>query len=192
VHAERFRGSASVFTTGFSDYIYEAATGNMRDGLTEFQFTQGDARFSGAELEAELDVVEGDPSSGAPHVSVDFLADFVSAKLTDTDEFLPRIPPMRLGGGVNFRQGGITARAGLRHAMEQNDLGPFETATPSYTMVNASISYRLFTGGLFHDISLVGSNLTDAQARTHTSFLKDMAPLPGRELRLIYRLNFGG
>ncbi len=192
VHADRFRGSASVFTTGFSDYIYDAATGNERDGLTEYRYTQGDARFTGAEVEAELDVVEGDPSSGAPHLSIDVIGDFVNAKLTDTDEFLPRIPPMRVGGGVNFRQGGLTARAGVRHAMKQNDLGPFETVTSAYTLVSASISYRLFTGGLFHDISLVGSNLTDAEARMHTSFLKDMAPLPGRELRLIYRLNFGG
>ena len=33
---------------------------------------------------------------------------------------------------------------------------------------------------------------TDTDARVHTSFLKDMAPLPGREIRLIYRINFGG
>ncbi len=192
LHAERFRGSASVFTTGFSDYIYEAATGSERDGLTEYQYTQGDARFTGAELEAEFDIVESDPSSGGAHVTIDALADFVNAKLTDTDEFLPRIPPMRIGGGLSFRQGGWVARAGVRHSMKQDDLGPFETSTPAYTLVEASVSYRLFTGGLFHDISLVGSNLTDEQARMHTSFLKDMAPLPGREIRLIYRLNFGG
>jgi iron complex outermembrane receptor protein len=192
LHAERFRGSASFFTTGFADYIYEAATGNDRDGLTEFQYTQADARFSGAELEAEFDIVENDPSARSPHVSLDVLADFVVAKLTDTDEHLPRIPPLRIGGGVNYRQGGFVVRAGARYSAEQDDLGPFETATPSYTMVDVSVSYRLFTGGLFHDISLVGSNLTDTEARMHTSFLKDLAPLPGREIRLIYRMNFGG
>jgi iron complex outermembrane receptor protein len=192
LHADRVRGSASFFTTGFSDYIYEAATGNVRDGLTEFQFTQGDARFTGAELEVEFDVIENDPSASAPHVSLDLLADFVTAKLTDTDEYLPRIPPLRFGGGVNYRQGGFVIRGGARYSAEQDNLGPFETATPSYTMVDASVSYRLFTGGLFHDISLVGTNLTDSEARMHTSFLKDMAPLPGREIRLIYRLNFGG
>jgi iron complex outermembrane receptor protein len=192
LHGERFRGSASVFTTGFSDYIYQAATGNDRDGLTEFQYVQGDARFTGAELEVELDVIENDPSESAPHVSIDLLADFVNAKLVDTDEYLPRIPPFRLGGGVNYRQSGFVVRAGARYSAEQDRLGPFETVTPSFTSVDASISYRLFTGGIFHDISLVGANLTDAEARVHTSFLKDMAPLPGREVRLIYRINFGG
>ena len=125
-------------------------------------------------------------------MSLNVLADFVNAKLVDTDANLPRIPPMRLGAGVNYRQGGFVIRTGVRYSSEQDKLGPFETITPSFTMVDASVSYRLFTGGVFHDISLVGTNLTDSEARVHTSFLKDMAPLPGREIRLVYRLNFGG
>jgi iron complex outermembrane receptor protein len=191
-HVERFRGSASVFTTGFTDYIYETATGNERDGLTEFQFVQGDARFTGAELEAEFDVIETTPGTESAHLSFEVLADFVNARLTATDEYLPRIPPLRFGGGVNYRQSGFVVRAGARYSAEQDKVGPFETVTPSFTMFDASISYRLFTGGLFHDISLVGSNLSNQEARVHTSFLKDLAPLPGREIRLIYRLNFGG
>jgi iron complex outermembrane receptor protein len=51
-------------------------------------------------------------------------------------------------------------------------------------------SYRIFTGDLLHDITLVLNNLTDTEARLHTSFLKDVVPLPGREIRLVYRLNF--
>jgi iron complex outermembrane receptor protein len=192
IHAERFRASASIFTTGFADYIYQEATGAERDGLTEYRYVQGDARFTGAELEAAFDVIENDPSMSAPHLTVEMLADFVNAKLTDTDEYLPRIPPMRLGGGLRYRQGAITAHAGARWSAKQDRLGPFETETAAFTMVDASISYRLVTGGLFHDITLTGSNLTDVDARMHTSFLKDMAPLPGREIRLIYRINFGG
>ena len=192
VHTERFRASASIFRTGFDGYIYQAATGAQRDDLTEYRYVQGDARFSGAELEVAFDVVENDPSMSAPHLTLEALADFVNAKLTDTDQDLPRIPPMRLGGGVRYRQGAITAHAGARWSARQDRLGPFETGTSSYTMVDASISYRLVTGGLFHDITLTGSNLTDVDARVHTSFLKDVAPLPGREIRLIYRINFGG
>jgi iron complex outermembrane receptor protein len=192
VHAERFRASASIFTTGFAGYIYQAATGVQRDDLTEYRYVQGDARFTGAEFEAAFDVVENDPSMSAPHLTLEVIADFVNAKLTDTDEYLPRIPPMRLGGGVRYRQGAITAHAGTRWSARQDRLGPFETGTAAYTMVDAAISYRLVAGGLFHDITLTGANLTDVDARVHTSFLKDMAPLPGREIRLIYRINFGG
>ena len=35
-----------------------------------------------------------------------------------------------------------------------------------------------------------GRNLTDRDARVHTSFLKDVAPLPGRALSTGVRLTF--
>jgi iron complex outermembrane receptor protein len=37
---------------------------------------------------------------------------------------------------------------------------------------------------------LKGQNLTDETARVHTSFLKDVAPLPGRSLALGLRGRF--
>ena len=190
LHGERFRVSASVFATRFSSYIYEAATGNVQDGLSEFAFVQGDARFLGYELEGELDILEGDHSAGEPHVSVELLSDRVDAKLTDVDQSLPRIPPMRLGAGVNLRRGSVSARTSIRRTMEQDDTGPFETSTAGFNNVDASVSYRVFTGRVFHDLTLVAKNLTNGEARLHTSFLRDFAPLPGRELRLVYRLNF--
>jgi iron complex outermembrane recepter protein len=190
VHAERVRGSASFFVTGFSDYIHEVATGNRQDGLDEYVFVQGDARFAGFEVEGEVDVVEGDPSANAPHVAIEVMGDLVRAELTESEERLPRIPAARLGAGVNYRQGRFVVRGFARRTLEQDRVGPFETPTPGFTMVDASISYRVFTGNRFHDVTLVVNNLTDTEARLHTSFLKDVAPLPGREIRLVYRLNF--
>jgi iron complex outermembrane receptor protein len=190
LHGERFRGSANLFSTDFRRYIYEAATGNVRDGLPEFEFTQANARFRGGELEAEIDVVEGDPSANKPHLSLDFQADVVSARLTGSNQPLPRIPPLRFGAGANYRQGRIVARVSTTRVTEQEDVGAFEEPTAGFTMVDASVSYRVFTGRLFHDITLVGTNLANQTARQHTSFLKDVAPLPGREMRLVYRLSF--
>jgi len=57
-------------------------------------------------------------------------------------------------------------------------------------MLDGTIGYRFFTGGLVHDLILRGTNLTDEEARNHASFLKDLAPLPGRNVSLAYRLNF--
>ena len=189
-HTERVRGSASLFTNGFSDYIYERATGQVVDGLDEFRFEQADARFTGFEIEGEVDVAEGNPTAGSPHVSLEVMGDFVRARLTADDEPLPRIPAMRLGGGANYRQGPFVVRASVRRSFEQSDVAPLETMTPGFTMVDASVSYRLIVGRLFHDITLVATNLTNSEARLHSSFLKDVAPLPGREVRLVYRLNF--
>ena len=56
--------------------------------------------------------------------------------------------------------------------------------------VEASVGWRFFLGATVHDRLLSGTNLTDEEARVHTSFLKDQAPLPGRDLRLSWRLAF--
>jgi iron complex outermembrane receptor protein len=66
----------------------------------------------------------------------------------------------------------------------------FETPTAGYTMLNASVSYALITGAVGHEITLRGTNLTNQEARNHVSLLKDVAPLPGIDIRLTYRLLF--
>jgi iron complex outermembrane receptor protein len=76
----------------------------------------------------------------APHVSLDVIGDFVRAKLTESDEYLPRIPALRIGAGINYRQGPLVFRGSARRTTAQNNLGPFETATPGFTMVDASFS----------------------------------------------------
>ena len=40
------------------------------------------------------------------------------------------------------------------------------------------------------DILVIGRNLTDQEARKHTSFLKDSVPLPGRDLSVAMKLTF--
>jgi len=48
----------------------------------------------------------------------------------------------------------------------------------------------LTTGRVRTEAFLRGSNLTDREARPHPSFLKDLAPLPGRSLTAGVRLAF--
>jgi iron complex outermembrane receptor protein len=70
-----------------------------------------------------------------------------------------------------------------RRVGEQDRVADFELATDGYTMVNLSGSIRPFA-----DRNVVvfaeAHNLTDAEAREHASFQKDIAPLPGRNLRI--------
>jgi len=41
----------------------------------------------------------------------------------------------------------------------------------------------LVSGRVVHDIVLSGTNLTDEEARSPTSYLTEFAPPPGREVR---------
>jgi iron complex outermembrane receptor protein len=78
----------------------------------------------------------------------------------------------------------------VRRVGEQDRVAELEMPTDAYSMLDATIGYRFFTGGLVHDLVLRGTNLTDEEGRNHVSFLKELAPLPGRDVSLAYRLSF--
>jgi hypothetical protein len=77
--------------------------------------------------------------------------------------------------------------AETRHRDDQDNLAPNETPTEAYTVLNASFSYRFFTGAQVYDVILRGRNLTDEEVRDHTSFVKDIVPLPGRDVSVSLR-----
>lgn len=182
---ERWRSELTVFNNEFDGYIFESPTGEEEDELPVFQYMQADARFYGLEAEFHVDLLHLEPW----HLELDFGGDYVRARL-DGGENLPRIPPMRAFGGLTFR--GDRARAGfeVRHVFEQEETAAFENPTDSYTMINAHAAYRFFVGSSAHELLVRGTNLTDELARSHVSPLKELAPLPGRDVTLAYRLLF--
>ena len=73
----------------------------------------------------------------------------------------------------------------------QDDVAELETATPGYTLVDAHVAWHADTAaGNGWEVFLDGSNLLDEEARVHTSFLKDVAPLPGRGVAFGVRVFF--
>ena len=79
-------------------------------------------------------------------------------------------------------------RGEVEHVTEQDRVATLETSTPSYTMVNASVSMRPFGRSNPTSLTLSANNLFDVEARRHASFLKDYAPLAGRDVRLTLNL----
>ena len=72
----------------------------------------------------------------------------------------------------------------------QHDNAELETETGAYTLLSANVSYKLPIETVDYVISLRGGNLLDEEARSHTSFLKDVAPLPGRSVSLTLRAQY--
>lgn len=175
-----------LFANRFDGYIYEAFTGEVEDGLDVIQFVQADSEFLGAELQGTVDLVH----RGSRHLDFEVIADYVRAELRTTGEPLPRIPPFRWGAGLHYRDERWTGRLELRGTAEQDRIAENELATDGYTFLNASVGYRFFAGRTVYDVTLRGTNLTDAEGRNHVSFLKDTVPLPGRDVRLALRVTF--
>jgi len=186
----RVSGEASLFSNDFSDYITLTPTGAFVDVdgelVPEFVYVQSDARFRGAEAHLDIELLHRDPH----HVTLELGADAVQADDTESDEPLPFITPVRYNLGVSYRGPRWWGLIEGRHTNEQDRVAPNETSTDSYTWLNATIGCRLFAAATVHDLILRGLNLTDELSRDHLSPLKDLVPLPGRDLTLSYRLTF--
>ncbi|WP_033922428.1 TonB-dependent receptor [Sphingomonas sp. 37zxx] len=183
------RGTAGPLTFGaaayynwFDDYIYQSPTGEEIDELPVFQYAQADARVWGFELEAAARLAE---ISGVA-INVDGIADYVRTTITGVGP-APRIPAARVLGGLEAQADRIGGRVEVEHVFEQDRVSNFELPTADYTMVNASLSFRPFGRGNATTLLLQATNLFDVEARRHASFLKDFAPLAGRDLRATVR-----
>lgn len=197
-----FRFEATAYHTRFSNFIFKQLTGNSCDEdfasciagpgaeLNQIVYSQRDARFTGAEVQAQLDVL---PLWGGT-LGVDGQYDIVRAEFTDGTN-VPRIPPQRLGGGVFWRSENLFARVGLLHAFAQNRTGENETPTGAYDLVKAELSYvqklkDSTLGPRELQVGVTGTNLLDDDVRNHVSFRKDEVLLPGRSVRVFARVRF--
>ena len=177
--------SASVFHSWFKNYIFERATGGFQSSLPVFQISQADARYFGVELEASARVAQ----LGKFAINVDGVGDYIRATI-ESEGSVPRIPPLRLMGGVEAQSERLQARLEVEHVAAQKRLAVFETPTPGYTMVNASVEFKPIRSLRNTSITLAANNIFDVDARRHASFLKDVAPLAGRDLRVTARVSF--
>jgi len=184
--AGRFTGDFNLFASRFDGFIFEQLTDEVEDDLQVIRFAQRDADFRGAELTGIFDLYHGEPD----HVDLELGADFVRATLRDTGEPLPRIPPLRYRLAVHYRGERFQAKLEGQRVEKQDRIAEFETPTAGYTLLNALFVYRIFAPSGVFDLMLRGTNLTDELARNHVSFLKGVAPLPGRDFSLSLRYAF--
>jgi iron complex outermembrane receptor protein len=176
-HAGPVDVSASIYHVQYDDFIYLADTGAIVDGLPVRQWSQGNARFNGAEGELTWHIVEN--ASG--DWDWRFYGDVVHASLADGGGDLPRIAPSRFGSELRWENGGWRASLNAIRVDKQDRVAAFETATPGYTMVDAHVAWHFDTHNEnAFEVFIDGTNLLDEEAHAHTSFLKDVAPLPGR------------
>ena len=141
------------------------------DELPVYLFGSADAVLHGFELQVAWQTTD--------NLKLDFFADYVKARLKDGGA-LPRTSPMRVGSHVAYTLNNVRADLDITYFAKQDDISTFETETDGYTLVDASITYDIPLGDIDLSVYLSGENLTDEEARVHTSFLKDIAPRPGR------------
>ena len=108
----------------------------------------------------------------------------------DSGENLPRIAPSRFGLDLNWNADRWRAALGATRVMRQDDVAADETQTAGYTLVDAHFAWHWDTDNQGWEVFVDANNLGDADARVHTSFLKDNVVLPGRNFAVGVRLFF--
>ena len=184
---EQVTASATAYHRRFGDFIHQRATGEEEHGLPVLRFVQQDATFTGLDLEATFHLWQ----QGDWHGDLTFMFDMVSAKVdVDGNDNLPRIPPSRVGFGLEVDNGRFFAGLDYLRSSEQDDVAPMELPTDAYEDLRLDLSYRLSAGAADVSLFLQGKNLTDDEQRDHTSFIKDLAPRPGRTVEAGIRVKF--
>jgi iron complex outermembrane receptor protein len=179
-------GEITVFANRFGSYLFEQPTGAEEDGLVVYQYAQRDAQFHGAELETIFHL----HGSAAHAFDVRVAADTVYGEIRDTGENLPRITPRRLTLALDYRGGPFSVGIDTQFVDHARNLSVNETSTGGHTLLGASLGYHFDLGRFACDFFMRASNLGDQDARSHVSFLKDVAPLPGRNVTLGVRVSF--
>jgi iron complex outermembrane receptor protein len=177
--------SLTGFYNRFDDFIIDVPTGAEEDELPVFQFIQNDAKYYGVEAEASVIFAR----AGGFRFSADGVADYVHASLDGLGP-VPRIPPLRLLGGLEAQSDTVSLRAEVEWFDDQQRNANFETETEGFTLVNASASWKPF--GAARGVTLIASanNIFDVVGRRAASFTKDFAPLGGRDFRISAKFSF--
>lgn len=185
-NANRVRFNGSFFYNDINNFVFQAPLdededGNVdvEDGLPVAFFTQGDARYVGADASLEFDAND--------YVGLFFGADIVDAELKDVGFAPPRITPARARFGVDFRYKGLSVRPeGVLVSERSSNIFPLETSTDGYFLFNINGSYVIAKGRTSHIFTFGGINLGDKLYRNHVNFLKDLVPERGRGFKVSY------
>jgi iron complex outermembrane receptor protein len=181
-----------AYSARFSRFIALDATGTdvTVDGedFPEYAFRSVRARLNGIELNGTHRLVEGSGST----LDLSGKLDITRANNLDTGEPLPRVAPLRLLVGLDGRHGPWGGRIELDHAGSQSRVPATDEPTPSYALVNLSLTRRFMLTGSdalwFLQLNNAGDTLAYSASSIQT--VRGLSPLPGRALKMGLRVAF--
>lgn len=196
----RFTAGANLFYNQINNFIYQQAQDLNNDGLADqveedfsgdiaeildvaeqdelllLFHTQTDARLYGIELESTVNLFNDQRGM----LDLRLWTDYVRGKLTDNGGNLPRISPWRLGANLDFERGPWSLNLDFTHTGKQTTTAELEEPTSGFEMLNVYAGYTFNLPTTSLTLFARGTNLLGQEIRRHTSFVKAIAPLPGR------------
>ncbi|MFT4071422.1 MAG: TonB-dependent receptor [Dysgonamonadaceae bacterium] len=195
----------SLFANRINNYIFAHKLTDSKgeeittDGLMTFEYAAGNARIMGGEISIDLHPVE------RLHFQNTFsYVNSIQLHQSDSTKYLPMTPAPRLTSDLKYdiiRHGrtldNTYVAIGLETDLKQNNIFSAyatETATPSYTLLNASLGTDfLHRGKRVASLFLTANNITNKAYQNHLSRLRyaDVNQVTGREGVFNMGRNFG-
>ena len=186
------------YYTSYKGFIFQNNTGMFAELEPEdpgedpeeipiYQFQATDATFKGFESQIKAELFHLGDFDIHGDASVDYVRATADGSATGD---LPRIPPMSGIVGLEARTDLVKLRTELEYAAKQNKVGEEELPTDGYTVGNFFMTLHPFKQASGVAVEFAALNFTNEEVRLHTSFLKDLAPLPGRNFRLSLKTTF--
>ncbi|QDD62845.1 TonB-dependent receptor [Herbaspirillum seropedicae] len=185
------RWKGNLFRNKVNNYIYGRTNGQVDDSgaadpngeFTQRFWSQADATIRGAEAEVSYNW-NGEGMSGR------LFADTSRGTLDNLGN-IPLQPATRYGVELGYKTGPWASGMKVLRAQRQDRLASFETyATPSYTQVDANLSYTQKLNGVKLTWFALARNLLNQDIRLSTSVLRETVPMGGRNFIVGARTSF--
>ena len=186
--AKRLKLNLTVFRNQIYGYLIQANTGEKDWGsgaagwLWIYQYQGQNAILDGAEVSVDAEII--------PRFQAQASMSYVKGTLTTSGSPLERIPPLNGKVALRYVTRPVNVHFTARFSDGQHRLGEFEEATDGYVVYDAGIQLAFPVWQLQHQAVVTVENIFDAEYRQHLSRIKSVMPESGRNVKLLYRLNF--
>ena len=209
-HFDNLSLTASWYENNYDNYIYLGSTGVYRGGVYVKEWRQADTLNKGFEVELNYTLntqnlgdftftAYADETKNTPVYQFDGSYDpFTPEAFFNPDEAqeaeyfrrrlegdsIPRTPADSYGAAIHWQFENIKTTIDYQHSKAQEQLAKFEHASPSYYSMGMNMRYANSLLGFDNELFITIDNLTNQEIRPHQSYLRDLAPQPGRSIAL--------
>lgn len=177
------RPDSSLTVSGFvqqiQDFVVLSPLGTFSTGpeVADFEYIQDRALLYGGEVDSHQEVVH-EMWGGAWWLNG--RADIVIGKNQSSGNYLPRMPAPRITVGLEFIKDSFNADVEVERYFEQHRTALNELRTEAFYLANFGLLYEIPREARNLRLYFRVKNIFDQEARLHTSYLKEVAPLAGR------------
>ncbi len=186
--SNRFNLNVTLFQNHIYGYLKPTNTGEKEWGsgaagwLWIYQYNGQDVVMKGIETSLETEVL--------PNFNVQITMSYVNGTIGNDEKPLERIPPLNGRLALNYTLSPFHFHLTSKYSASQTRLGEFEEPTDEYIVHNAGFYFNFMLWQLENLIVFEVENILNTSYRNHLSRIKSVIPEPGRNIKLLYKLNF--